>query len=93
MSLKIVPVGERVLIKPLETETKTKGGIYIPETAKEERKEGIIIELGTKVDNSLGLKKNQKIIYTGYSNDELKIENEKYIMVEYKNIIAIVEDK
>jgi len=90
--MKIKPIGERVLIKPQKEEEKTKGGIYIPDTAKESKKEGIVIEVGIgKEDKPLPLKKGDKILYGGYSSDEFEIDGEKYVILEFKDVLAKIE--
>ncbi len=88
----IKPIGERVLIKPSKQEEKTKGGIYIPESAKEEKKEGEVVAAGLFKDGKeLPLKKGDKIIYGGYSSDEFKIDNEKYLIIDFKDVLAKIE--
>ncbi len=90
--MKIKPIGERVLIKPLKEKEKTKGGIYIPDSAKEEKKEGEVIAVGTRKDGSeLPLKKGDHIIYGGYSSDDFEVDNEKYIFIDFKDVLAKVE--
>ena len=87
--MKLTPVGPRVLIKPKNEEGKTKGGIYIPETAKEEKKEGEVISVGmTKEGKELPLKKGDKIIYGGYSNEKIEVSGEEYIMIEFKDVLC-----
>jgi len=87
--MNITPIGERVLIKPIKDEERTKGGIYIPESAKEEKKEGEVIAVGTtKEGKELPLKKGDKILYGGYSSDDFKIDGEKYIILEFKDVLA-----
>ena len=86
----IKPIGERILIKPIESEERTKGGIYIPESAKENKKQGEIIETGKKADE-LGLKKGDRIIYGGYSHEEIEINGDKFIILELKDVLAKVE--
>ena len=89
--MEIQPLGERVLIKPSEAQEKTKGGIYIPESAKEERKEGLVIAVGQYKDGKeLPLKKGDKILYGGYSSDDIEIEGVKHVFVEFKDILAKV---
>lgn len=91
--MKIRPIGERVLIKPIKAEEKTKGGIYIPEEAKQEKKQAIVEEVGeTKEGKTLPLKKGDKVLYGGYSSDEFEINNEKYLIIDFKDILAIMED-
>ena len=90
-TMEIKPIGERVLIKPIKKEEKTKGGIYIPGTAKEERKEGKIIAVGLYKDGKeLPVKKGDNVLYGGYSSDEVEIDGEKYVFVEFKDILAVM---
>ena len=91
--MNIKPIGERVLIKPKTEEQKTKGGIYIPDSAKESKKEGIVMAVGTKDGKELALKKGDYVIYAGYSSEDIEIEDEKFVIVEYKDVIAKVEVK
>ncbi len=88
----IKPIGKRVLIKPIKEEERTKGGIYIPETAKEKRKQGIIVELGTIEEKEFPIKKGDIILYAGYSSEELEIDGEKYLILDSKDIIAKIEE-
>ncbi len=90
--MKITPIGERVLIKPKEEESRTKGGLYIPDTAKESKKEGEVIAVGTlKDDKPMPLKKGDRILYGGYSSDDFEIDGQKYIILEYKDVVAKLE--
>ena len=87
--MKIQPIGERVLIKPTKKEEKTSGGIYIPESAKDEKKEGIVQAVGAFKDGKpLPLSKGDRILYGGYSSDDFEIDGEKYIVLEYKDILV-----
>ncbi len=91
--MNIKPIGERVLIKPVKAKEKTEGGIYIPEEAKEEKKQAVVEEVGkTKDGKDLPLKKGDKVLYGGYSSDEFEINGEKYLIIDFKDILAIVED-
>lgn len=91
--MKIKPIGERVLVKPVKTKEKTEGGIYIPEEAKEEKKQAIIEEVGTKKDNEeLPLKKGDKILYGGFSSEEFELDDEKYLIIDLKDVLAVLED-
>jgi len=90
--MNIKPIGERVLIKPVKEEEKTTGGIYIPETAKEKKKQGVVVEIGTSSDdNELPVQKGDLILYTGYSTDELEMNGEKYLIIDISDIIAKLE--
>ena len=87
--MKIEPIGERVLIEQVKKEEKTSGGIYIPEEAQKDRKEGMVVSVGTFKDGkSLPLQKGDKIIYGGYSSEELELEGKKYILIEFKDVVA-----
>ena len=91
--MKIVPIGERVLIKPKKTEEKTAGGIYIPDSAKEDRKEGEVVAVGKGKDGKdLPLKRGDMILYGGYSSEEFEIDGEKYIILDFKDVIAKIEN-
>ena len=88
----IKPLGERVLLKPTEKEEKTAGGIYIPESAQKERKEGTVVAAGTFKDGrELPLKAGDKVLYGGYSSETLEKDDEKYVLVEFKDVLAKFE--
>ncbi len=87
----IKPLGKRVLIKPVEEEEKTSGGIYIPETAKEKKKQGTVIDVGNIEEKELPVKKGDTILYAGYSSEELEINGEKYLILDAKDVIAKIE--
>lgn len=87
--MNVKPIGERVLLRQIKKAEKTSGGLYIPESAKEEKKEGDVIAAGTDKDGKdLPLQKGDRVIYGGYSSDEIEIDGEKYLFVEYKDIMA-----
>jgi len=86
--MNIKPIGERVLIKPMKEEEKTAGGIYIPETAKEKKKQGVVVEIGTADDDKeLPVQKGDLIIYSGYSTEDLEID----LIINVSDIIAKLE--
>ena len=90
--MNIKPIGERVLIKPMKEEEKTAGGIYIPETAKEKKKQGVVVEVGTTSDdNEMPVQKGDLILYTGYSTEELEMNGEEYLIINVSDIIAKLE--
>ncbi|MGM5482925.1 MAG: co-chaperone GroES [Nanobdellota archaeon] len=92
--MKITPLGERVLIKPVkeEQEEKTKGGIFIPESAKENNKKAEVVAVGKKSDGKeLPVEKGDTVLYGGYSSDEFEVEGEKYIILDFKDILAKIE--
>ena len=87
--MNIIPIGERVLLEQAKKEEKTAGGIYIPEDAQKEKKEGVVVAVGTYKDGEeLPLKKGDKVIYGGYSNEEFEVDDKKYLLVDFKDIMA-----
>jgi chaperonin GroES len=90
--MNIKPIGERALIKPMKEEETTAGGIYIPETAKEKKKQGVVMEIGTSSDdNELPVQKGDLILYTGYSTEELEMNGEELLIINVSDIIAKLE--
>jgi chaperonin GroES len=96
-SMKVRPLGDRVLVKPLEVEEKKKGGIIIPDTAKEKPQEGKVIAVGkgkiTEEGKTLPLdvKVGDKILFGKYSGNEIKIDDEDYLIVKEEDILGIIE--
>ena len=82
--MKIKPLGDKILVEVLEAEAKTKGGIILPDTAKEEKSEGKVIAVGTgKVLESgkvqpLEVKKGDRVIFGKYAGDEISIDGKKH---------------
>jgi len=94
--MKIKPLADRVLLKPLEAEEKTKSGIILPESAKEKPQEAEVVAVGPgkTVDGKLQemtVKVGDKVIYSKYSGDEVKLDGIEYTLVEEEKILAIVE--
>lgn len=93
----IKPLFDNVLIKPLEAEEKTLSGIVLPETAKEKPQTGLVMAVGEGArDNSgklmpMTVKEKQKVIYKKWGGHEVKVEGEEWLLVEQKDILAIVE--
>lgn len=85
------PLGENVLIQPTKPEKKTATGIYLPENAAEERRqEGKVMALGASKD--ITVKKGEKVIFKRYgSSEEIEVAGDTYILVNYKDILAVVE--
>jgi|SRR3989344_2015783 len=99
-SLKVKPLGDRVLVEPLLADNgeATKYGIIIPETVSKERPEqGVIVAVGSGRMTDQGkliplkVKKGQKIIFSKYGPDEIKIEDKEYFIISESNILAIIE--
>ena len=95
MSKNLKPIGDRVVVKPEPEEIKTKSGIVLPDSAKEKPSEGTVVAVGSGriLDNGqkvpIEVKIGDKIIYSKYGGTEVKIENEEYIILSEKDILAI----
>ena len=89
--INIKPLADRVLVEPLEAETKTASGIIIPDTAKEKPQKGnvVAVGLGTK-ENPITLKVGETVLYGKYSGTELKLEGKDYLIMRESDILAIV---
>lgn len=88
----IKPMGERVLLERVKKQEKTAGGIYIPEEAQKERKEGIIVSVGQMNDGrQIPLQEGDKVLYGGYSFEEIEHQGKKLVLVEFKDILAKME--
>ncbi len=95
--MKIKPLGDRVLIEPLYEEKK-KGGIILPETIDKERPEkGRVIAVGSgRADENgkkilMNVKKGDKVLFTKYGPDEIKIDGKEYLIAKEENILAIID--
>lgn len=94
--LNIKPLGDRIVIKPMEAEEKTKGGIILPDTVKEKPVEGTIVAAGPgrKSDDGkiveMEVKVGEKILYGKYSGTEVTIDGEEYLIMRESDIFAIV---
>jgi chaperonin GroES len=97
--MKIRPLQDRVIVKRLEEEEKTKGGIIIPDTAKEKPQEGKVIAVGKgKVTEDgkvipLDVKVGDKILFGKYSGTEVKIGGEEHLIMREEDILGIIEGK
>ncbi|MDR1961078.1 MAG: co-chaperone GroES [Gracilibacteraceae bacterium] len=95
--MKLRPLGDRVIIKAVEKEEKSKGGIIMPDTAKEKPLEGEIIAVGPgKFDDDgkrlpMDLKVGDKVIYSKYSGTEIKFDGEEYLILRESDVQAVVE--
>jgi chaperonin GroES len=93
---KIQPLGDRVLVKPLEAEERTKGGIILPDTAKEKQQEGEVKAVGKgRMEDgkivALEVKVGDKVLYGKYSGTEIKIDGDDMLIVKEEDILAIVK--
>jgi len=95
--MKIQPLHDRVIVKRVEEEEKTKGGIIIPDTAKEKPVEGIVVAVGSgksegegKKKVPLEVKKGDRVLFSKYAGTEINIEGEEHLIMKEEDIIAIV---
>jgi len=89
--MKVIPLGSRLLIKPIKEERKTEGGIVLPDTAKEKPMKAEVIEVGKDVED-LDIKAGDKVIFSKYAGTEIKINDEDYIVIDQDDILAKIED-
>lgn len=85
----VKPLGENVLVAVVKQDKKTKGGIYLPDTANEERpQEGKIMAVGDS--KKISVKKNQRVIFAKYSGTEIKIAGVEYLIIKNDDILAVI---
>jgi chaperonin GroES len=95
--MKIRPLQDRILVKRLEGEEKTKGGIIIPDTAKEKPSEGLVKAVGKgKVSEDgkkipLDVKKNDRILFSKYAGTDITIEGEEFLIMREDDVLGIIE--
>ncbi len=95
--MKVRPLHDQVIVQRLEEEERTKGGIIIPDTAKEKPIEGKVIAVGTgrnKKDGTkipLEVKKGNRVLYAKYAGTEVKVDGEEYLIMKEDDILAIIE--
>ena len=96
--MNIKPLSDHILIEPIKGEEKTKGGILLPETAEKEKSEqGMVIAVGPgkKTDDGkiipMSVRPGQKVLFTKYGPNEIKIEEKEYLIAREDDIVAIIE--
>ena len=87
--MKVKPLGDRVLVKMVEMETKTAGGILIPQTAQEKTQEGVVLAVGE--DEAIKVKVNDRVIYDKYAGTTIKAGGEEQLILKNSDILAKVE--
>ena len=97
MALNVKPIGDRILVEPVEEKEVKKGGIIIPDTAKEKPQEGIVVALGTgKTDDNgkkvpFEVKKGDRVLVSKYGGTEIKIDGKEYKIFNADDLVAILE--
>ena len=95
--MKIRPLQDRILVKRLEGEEKTKGGIIIPDSAKEKPSEGLLKAVGKgKISDNgkkmpLDVKKNDRILFSKYAGTDITVEGEEYLIMREDDVLGIIE--
>jgi chaperonin GroES len=95
--MKMRPLHDRILIKRVEEESKTKGGIIIPDTAKEKPQEGKVVAVGSgRVTDdgkvvALEVKRGDRILFGKYSGSEVQIEGEEHLIIREEDVLAVIE--
>ncbi|RJP50463.1 MAG: co-chaperone GroES [Anaerolineaceae bacterium] len=84
--INIQPLGTRVLVKPLEQDTKTASGLFLPESAKEKPQTGEVVAIGD--DESIKLKPKDKVLFAKYSGTEFKFDGVEYLLIEANDVLA-----
>ena len=98
MATNVAPLGDKILVKRLEAEAKTAGGIVLPDNAKEKPKEGKVIALGSgrQLDEggrgTFQVKKGDRILFASYAGTEVKVDGEEYLLMPEEDVLAIVKN-
>ena len=96
--MKLQPLNDRILVKRLESEEKTAGGLYIPDTAKEKPSKGEVIAVGPgKVDDNgnsvaLTVKKGDMVLFNKYAGTEVKLDGVDHLVLREDDVLAIIND-
>jgi len=96
--MKVRPLGEKILVKRADAQSKTDAGIFLPESAKDQPKEGKIIALGSGILNKdtgeympFTVKKGDRVIFTSYAGTEVKIGDDEMLILSQDDILGIIE--
>jgi chaperonin GroES len=87
----IRPLADRVVVEPREAETKTAGGLYIPDTAKEKPQQGVVVAVGPgKKDEPMEVAVGETVIYGKYAGTEVSVEGKNYLVMKQSDILAVL---
>ena len=95
--MKLRPLHDRILVRRIEEEKKTKGGLIIPDTAKEKPQEGKVIAVGKGKRNDdgdlvpLNVRKGDRILFSRYAGTEIQLEGEEHLIVREDDVLAVIE--
>ena len=90
--MKIKPMDDRLVLELLEEETRTKSGLYIPDTAKEKPIMGKVIAVGTDEDLREKIKEGDKVLFAKYGGEEISFDDRSYKIVQRSDVLAVIED-
>ena len=90
--MKIKPMDDRLVLELLEEETKTKSGLYIPDTAKEKPIMGKVVAVGTDEDLREKIKEGDKVLFAKYGGEEISFDDKSYKIVQRSDVLAVIED-
>ncbi|MFL7812380.1 MAG: co-chaperone GroES [Anaerolineales bacterium] len=91
-SLGIKPLGARVVIQPIEEESRTDSGLYIPDTAKEKPQTGQVVAVGEGTDEvTITVKEGDKVLFPKYTGTEIKLGGETYMIMDFDKVLAVLE--
>jgi chaperonin GroES len=96
-SATVTPLGDRVLVKRVAADEKTKGGIILPDTAKEKPREGVVIAIGNGklLDNgnrqAMSVKPKDRVLFSSYAGSEIKLDGEELMILGEDEILAVIE--
>lgn len=94
--LNIRPLGDKVIVKRVEAEGRTAGGILLPDTAKEKPKRGLVMAVGSGkllddgTRSPITLKKNDEVLFTSYAGTEIKVNGEEYLIMDESDVLGVV---
>ncbi len=88
--MNVKPIGDRVLVKIKESETKTAGGIIIPQTAQEKTQTGVVVAVGTDTD-VIKVNVGDEVMYDKYAGTQIKIDGVEHLIVKMSDILAILQ--
>jgi chaperonin GroES len=87
--MKVKPLADRVIVKLEKSETKSAGGIIIPDTAQEKTQQGVVVEVGDDKE-VIKVSPGQKILYDKYAGTQIKIEGEDHLILKMQDILAVI---
>lgn len=87
----IKPLAARVVIQPVDEESRTDSGLYIPDTAKEKPQSGIVVAIGEGTEETpITVKVGEKVLFPKYTGTEIKLGNEDYIIMDFEKVLAVL---